>query len=65
MFSCVPSLASSGCQQLAFDNIQIYKCGHSFPPGILFCDFKDIGYLVNVAANRDREWNAVIVVYGS
>lgn len=65
VFLCAIFLASSECQQLAFDNMQIYKCGHSSPPGILFCDFKDLGHLLNVAANHDREWNAVIVAYGS
>lgn len=65
----VCQLASSGCQQLEFDGLmghyKFINAGHTCPPRIMYCDFKDIGNLVNVVAKHDREWNAVIVVYGS
>lgn len=45
LFSCVSSLAWSGCQWLALDNLMVHyifiNAGHSFPRGIQFCDFKD------------------------
>lgn len=31
------------------------NAGHTCPPGIMYCDFKDIGNLVNVVAKHDRE----------
>ena len=37
----------------------------SFPPGILYPDFKGIGNLVHVVNMHDREGNAMIVVCGS
>lgn len=68
---CFPMchLAPSGCQQLELDNLMArYKfinASHSWPSGIMYCDFKDIGKLVNIVAKHDREWNALITVYGS
>lgn len=58
---CLPmcQVASSGCQQLEFDNLMVHykfiNAGHSCPPGIMSCDFKDIGNLVNMVAKHDRE----------
>jgi len=67
--SPVCQLASSGCQQLEFDDLMVLyrfiNAGHSCPPGIMYCDFKDIGNLVTMVAKHDRGWNAIIVVYGS
>lgn len=65
---CFPmcQLASSGCQQLEFDALMVlYKfvnAGHTCPPGIMYCDFQDIGNLVNMVAKHDREWNTVSAV---
>lgn len=71
-FACVllcVTLASSGCRKLEFDNLRVHhkfvNAGHSFPPGILYCDFKDIGNLANMVATHDREGIAIIVVHGS
>lgn len=68
---CFPMchLASSGCQQLELDNSMVHykfiNAGHTCPSGIMYCDFKDIGNLVNIVAKHDSEWNALIAVYGS
>lgn len=41
-----------GYLHLEFDSLMIHykfvNASHSFPPGILRCDFKDIGNLVTV-----------------
>lgn len=59
MFSCVPSLASSGCQQLAFDNLMVHykfiNADHSFLPEVLNCDFIGTGNLVHMVAKHGRE----------
>lgn len=55
----MPSLASSGCQQLAFDNLMVHykfiNADHSFLPEVLNCDFIGTGNLVHMVAKHGRE----------